>query len=93
MRVERLLLIGGGARNDAVRRIAPAVFGLPVVVPVAGEYVADGAARQAAWTLSGTAEPPTWQSNPGESYDAVATPSVRARYAEVRDLTAHSSRT
>jgi xylulokinase len=57
---ERILLIGGGARSAAVRQIAPAIFGLPVVVPPAGEYVADGAARQAAWVLSGADSPPTW---------------------------------
>ncbi|MGH8891514.1 MAG: xylulokinase [Acidothermaceae bacterium] len=90
VQVERLLLIGGAARNDAVRRIAPAVFGLPVAVPAAGEYVADGAARQAAWALSGAAEPPVWETSPSEIYEAVPTPSVRARYAEVRDLTAQS---
>ena len=56
--VERILLIGGGARSEAVRALAPAVFGKPVTVPPAGEYVADGAARQAAWALSGAAEPP-----------------------------------
>ena len=44
-----MLLIGGGAKSEALRRIAPAVFGVPVVVPPAGEYVADGAARQAAY--------------------------------------------
>ncbi|HEX6074067.1 MAG TPA: xylulokinase, partial [Micromonosporaceae bacterium] len=51
--VDRVILIGGGARSEAVRRIAPSVLGHPVVVPRPGEYVADGAARQAAWVLSG----------------------------------------
>ena len=46
-------MVGGGAASEAVRRIAPAVLGLPVVVPEPGEYVADGACRQAAWALSG----------------------------------------
>ncbi|MFF2633439.1 xylulokinase [Microbacterium sp. NPDC058021] len=46
--LERALLIGGGARSDAVRRVAPLVFGMPVEVPEPGEYVALGAARQAA---------------------------------------------
>ena len=32
-RSSRVLLVGGGARSEAVRRIAPAVFGRPVVVP------------------------------------------------------------
>jgi xylulokinase len=51
----RVLLVGGGAASEAVRRIAPTVLGLPVDAPDPGEYVADGACRQAAWTLSQTA--------------------------------------
>ncbi|MER5320589.1 xylulokinase [Streptosporangium roseum] len=81
----RVLLIGGGARSEAVRRIAPAVFGRPVVVPEPGEYVADGAARQAAWLLGGGAEPPVWETGGAERFEADATPDVRARYAEARD--------
>ena len=86
-RVERVLIVGGGARSEAVRRIAPAVLGRPVVVPPAGEYVADGAARQAAWVLAGGDTPPPWELSGTEVYEADAVPSVRERYAEVRDLT------
>ncbi|GAA5057809.1 xylulokinase [Thermocatellispora tengchongensis] len=82
---ERVLLIGGGARSEAVRRIAPTVFGRPVVVPQPGEYVADGAARQAAWLLSGTPEPPVWTSAGARHYEAEVTPGVRERYAAARD--------
>lgn len=46
--LERALLIGGGAQSEAVRRIAPEILGLRVEVPEPGEYVALGAARQAA---------------------------------------------
>ncbi|WP_286793876.1 xylulokinase [Microbacterium sp. UBA3394] len=46
--LERALLIGGAAQSPAVRAIAPEVLGLPVEVPPPGEYVALGAARQAA---------------------------------------------
>src|SRR6478752_2147185 len=46
--LERALLIGGGAQSEAVRVIAPLVLGLEVEVPEPGEYVALGAARQAA---------------------------------------------
>lgn len=46
--IERALLIGGGAQSEAVRRIAPEILGVPVDVPEPGEYVALGAARQAA---------------------------------------------
>ena len=35
--------------TEAVRRSAPGVLGVPVEVPEHGEYVALGAARQAAW--------------------------------------------
>lgn len=86
--VRRVLLVGGGAASDAVRRIAPAVFGHPVSVPDPGEYVARGAARQAAWVLSGAPEPPAWEV-PGISvFEATAGEiavgrEVRARYADV----------
>ncbi len=49
--IERALLVGGGAQSAAVRRIAPDVLGVPVEVPAPGEYVALGAARQAARLL------------------------------------------
>jgi xylulokinase len=49
----RLLLIGGAAQNPAVAAIAAQVFGIPVLVPEPAEYVAAGAARQAAWALTG----------------------------------------
>ena len=59
--VERILLIGGASASVAVQDIACQLFGLPVVVPAAGEYVGLGAARQAAWTLSGADAPPPWE--------------------------------
>ncbi|WP_083230358.1 FGGY family carbohydrate kinase [Curtobacterium sp. UCD-KPL2560] len=57
--VSRLLLIGGAARNEAVRAVAAQVFGRDVSVPEPGEYVAAGAARQAAWVLTGAL--PSWE--------------------------------
>ena len=86
--IERILLIGGGARSEALRQIAPSVLGRPVLVPPPGEYVANGAALQAAWVLAGGDEPPEWPLPGVERYEADDRPSVRARYAEVRDLTA-----
>ncbi|MBV2363695.1 xylulokinase [Streptomonospora nanhaiensis] len=83
--VRRVLLIGGAARSAAVRAIAPQILGRPVVVPEPGEYVADGAARQAAWALAGTAEPPEWGSTAAaETYEADPAPGVRERYAQAR---------
>jgi xylulokinase len=54
----RIFLVGGAAGNPAVAHIAGEVFGLPIVVPTPGEYVADGAARQAAHALTGVV--PAW---------------------------------
>jgi xylulokinase len=85
--VERVFLIGGGARSEAVRRIAPTVFGHPVLVPPPGEYVADGAARQAAWTLAGGAEPLAWERAGVQTYESDAIAAVRERYAEAREST------
>jgi xylulokinase len=82
----RVLLVGGGARSKALQAIAPALLEAPVVVPPAGEYVADGAARQAAWARSGDPEPPAWDLGGEPSLaEADPTPRVREAYAAVRD--------
>lgn len=86
--VQRLFLIGGGAQSAAVRALAPTVLGLDVHVPTPGEYVADGAARQAAWVLSGQDAAPSWSAAAdAQVVSAPAVPEVRARYAAARDLT------
>jgi xylulokinase len=57
---QRLVLIGGAARSTAVQQLAAGLFALPVAVPEPAEYVALGAARQAAWTLSQAEAAPHW---------------------------------
>ncbi|MFM6850187.1 MAG: xylulokinase [Terrabacter sp.] len=88
--VDRVTLVGGGARSRAVRELAPAILGVPVDVPSPGEYVADGAARQAAWVLSGSQEPPAW--SPGEvaTYESEPTPAVLERYRDAAREVARS---
>ena len=85
---QRVILIGGAARSEAVRRIAPAIFGVPVTVPQPAEYVALGAARQAAWALSRATAPPDWPL-PDSSAEYTAEPDlvVRERYVVLRDAT------
>jgi xylulokinase len=86
--VGRIVLIGGGARSEAVRTIAPGILGHPVTVPPPGEYVADGAAAQAAWVLEGSEEPPRRVTQGTETYEAAPLPEVRTRYHEYRDRVA-----
>lgn len=87
----RILLVGGAASNPAVRALAPAIFGQPVTVPAPGEYVALGAARQAAWALAGTVDPPSWAPIESETFEAEPTPLVREAYAHLRDRETNSS--
>jgi xylulokinase len=82
-----VLLIGGGARSEAVRALAPGIFGVPVDVPEPAEYVARGAARQAAWALAGTPDPPAWPRRPAQRYEGPAQPGIRERFAALRDAT------
>ncbi|MFD6952241.1 xylulose kinase [Nocardiopsis sp. TSRI0078] len=83
--VRRVMLVGGAARSAAVRAVAPTVLGARVVVPQPAEYVALGAARQAAWALAGTAEPPAWDAGVREAAaDPVDLPHVREHYAAAR---------
>jgi len=83
--VNRILLIGGAAKNPAVPVIASALFGREVLVPPAGEYVADGAAKQAAWALLG--EMPTWDLGEVNHHKSDATPDVMQRYKELKKNT------
>ena len=77
----------GGIGAATVRAVAAELFGVPVAVPEPGEYVGIGAARQAAWVLSGADAPPSWpmrivsETEPG---DASASRELRERYAALR---------
>ncbi|TIC84333.1 xylulose kinase [Nocardioides sp. GY 10127] len=84
----RVLLVGGATRSPALQQILPAVLGRPVELPPPGEYVARGAARQAAWALSGAATPPDWPMPGLKVLDAAPTPGVREAYLELKEATA-----
>lgn len=83
----RVTLIGGGARSRAVQELAPAVLGRPVTLAPDGEYVALGAARQAAWALAGTDEPPAWELSGARTLEAEATPEVLESYRALKERT------
>lgn len=85
--VNRILLIGGAAKNPAIGEIAAALFGREVLIPPAGEYVANGAARQAAWALLGGAQAPHWDLGEVKSVSARPTPEVLERYLQLKDRT------
>jgi len=89
--INRVMLIGGAAQSPAVQEVATQVFGLPISIPEPGEYVADGAARQAAWVLASThaggpTAQPGWSTQMSKTLPANPQPIVREQYAAVRDL-------
>jgi xylulokinase len=84
--IQRLIMLGGASRSEAVCRIASQIFGFPVETTDEGEHVADGAAWQAARVLSGGDEPPIWDLYKYISYQEKPLPAIKAQYAEVRDL-------
>jgi xylulokinase len=84
---DRLLLIGGAARNQAVLALAPLVFDAPVVLPDPAEYVALGAARQAAWVLSGADTPPEWPMHTTDLPTGQTIRGLRDDYALLRERT------
>jgi xylulokinase len=92
--VEAVVLTGGGARSAALRTVFAQLCDLPVAVADADQAVAAGACVQAAavatgqthdavahrWALGQT----TPVEVPSELPQAVDAPSIRSRYAEVR---------
>lgn len=76
---KRALLVGGSAQNAAVQAIAAQVFDVPVEVPEPGEYVAAGAAVQAAWALTGSR--PEWPLAVVASPAKDTRPEIMAAYA------------
>ena len=88
VRIEEVTLVGGGAKWTCVRSLSPSVLGVPVRVPPAGEYVAVGAARQAAWVLAGGDGPPAWGIDGVERLSAAPDPAVRAAYEAAAALVA-----
>lgn|SRR5215207_1004592 len=84
--ISGITLTGGAAQSAAVRAIAPAVFGLPIASTEPFESVAIGAAKQAAWALTGSM--PDWpvpyvSEQEPTAEDVAASQELNARYESV----------
>ncbi|MHA7294120.1 xylulokinase [Arthrobacter sp. HLT1-21] len=81
----KVLLIGGGSKSKALRQAAASIFGVPVEVPTTKEYVALGAAKQAAWAASGGC--PDWKRSIEAAYEPEGdwAAEIRARYIDARE--------
>jgi len=83
VQIGRVLIVGGAAANQAVGPIAATMFSAPVIVPPAGEYVADGAARQAAWVA--TQRLPQWDADGTTAvFEPQPVARIRENYAAAR---------
>ncbi|HLN78557.1 MAG TPA: xylulokinase [Nocardioidaceae bacterium] len=98
LHVSRVLLIGGAAVSRAVQQVAADIFEAPVTVPAPGEYVALGAARQAAWawaTAEGRPQPVEWRQPETVVHEPSGTSTgsaVRAAYRDLRETMHPSTR-
>ncbi|MEU5958458.1 FGGY family carbohydrate kinase [Streptomyces sp. NPDC047525] len=85
--VRRVFLLGAAAELPAVQAAAPMLFGTQVVVPQPADYAAIGAARQAAWALSG--QLPYWQGASAQVFEPgdeqAVGQAVRQQYRTVRE--------
>ncbi len=79
----RILLIGGAAASEAVQEISSTLFDVPIHIPPESEYVADGAARQAAWALSGLEQAPEWISKNIVIKESKYAPEILENYSNV----------
>jgi xylulokinase len=79
VQVYRVLLIGGGAQSAAVQEVAGTIFNFAIEVPAISEYVAEGAAIQAAWALTGSR--PDWKIKTTKLAPAGVVPEIRTNYA------------
>ncbi len=79
----RIWLVGGAAANAAVRHVAATLLDVEISVPAPAEYVARGAAWQAAWALAGGVRP-QWELSIAHTVPPAPDPRVRENYAAAR---------
>jgi xylulokinase len=84
IRPHHVWLVGGAATNAAVRHVAATLLDLEIHVPAPAEYVARGAAWQAAWALA-DGVPPNWNMPIAHTVRPAPDFRVRENYAAARD--------
>ncbi|WP_159717294.1 FGGY family carbohydrate kinase [Actinomyces marmotae] len=84
--INEVTLTGGGTRWACAKALAPAILGVPVNAPAPAERVADGAAKQAAWVLTNTDQPPAWTPSAPERLTTTPQPRIRAAYHTAAQL-------
>ncbi|ODT43073.1 MAG: xylulose kinase [Microbacterium sp. 71-36] len=82
VRARRLLVIGGAAKNPAVQRVLAELVSLPILVPTPDEYVAKGAAMQAAVALTGAF--PAWPVRTEDVPPAPPAPQIRRQHHDAQ---------
>jgi len=80
--VDELVLVGGGSASASLRQAVADLCRRRVLCPAQDEYVARGAARQAAWALTG--ELPAWPRSPWHVVEAGGAAPWRDRVLESR---------
>ena len=83
VKVDKLALVGGAGKNQAVQEIAPQIFGMDISLPEPGEYVALGAARQAASALTG--KEVKWDSARSKNLTGAVDQKTRAAYSIAKE--------
>lgn len=87
MGIQRVLLIGGGAKSEVLYSVFPDTLGMPVTVLETGKYVALSATRQEAWAAG---EFPRWSRTASRELrpsDDAGVREFRRRYGLVRRAT------
>jgi len=82
-KIERVMIIGGAAKNPGIGPVASAILGRQVMTFPPMELVADGAARQAAWALLG--EIPNWKIPNVIKSEAAHSPFVLENHRELKN--------
>jgi xylulokinase len=81
--LERVMIVGGEEKNPGVGPIASAILGRPFKIFPPREFVADGAARQAAWAL--LRELPNWQTPDTIEFTEIYAPFVLDQHRELKE--------